>query len=205
MRKNLVVLILGIFCLGNSFAQTAVEANPKKWTVHNRAVDYDKEVIHLNGQENDGVLWLNDFTFKNGEIELDIKGKDLQGQSFVGVAFHGKDDNAFDAIYFRPFNFQNAERKSHSVQYISMPKNDWSTLRTAFPGKYENTVNPVPDPNNWFHAKIVISHPNVKVYVDGSKIPSLEIKQLSEFKNGKLGLWVGNGSEGWFKNLKITR
>jgi len=43
----------------------------------------------------------------------------------------------------------------------------------------------------------------VKVYANGSEQPSLEIKQISDRKQGKVGLWVGNGSEGWFKNLKI--
>ena len=27
--------------------------------------------------------------FSNGSIELDLKGKEIQGASFIGVAFHG--------------------------------------------------------------------------------------------------------------------
>lgn len=179
------------------------QAEPENWTVHNREVDFNKEVIHLDAKEGDGILWLNDSEFKNGTIELDIKGKNAPGQSFVGIAFHGKDDSTFDGIYFRPFNFKNPERNNHSVQYIAMPENDWSTLRSAFPGKYENTINPVPDPEDWFHARIVVNYPEVKVYVNEAEKPSLEIEQISDRKHGKLGLWVGNGSEGWFKNLTI--
>ncbi len=183
--------------------QKSAIANPDQWTVHNRKVSFSDEAIHLNAQPGDGVLWLNDFEFKNGTIELDIKGKNAPGQSFVGFAFHGKHDNTFDAVYFRPFNFKNPERNDHSVQYISMPENDWSTLRNAFPGKYENTVNPVPNPEDWFHVKIEVDFPDVKVYVNGAVKPSLSVKQISEHKQGKLGLWVGNNSEGWFKNVKI--
>ena len=181
-----------------------IEVNPDEWTVYNREVDFNNNIIHLNANDNDGVLWLNDTNFKNGTIELDIKGKDARGQSFVGVAFHGLDNDAFDAVYFRPFNFKNPERNTHSVQYIDMPKNEWSTLRNKFPGKYENTVNPVPDPNEGFHAKIVINFPEVKVYVNDAEEPSLVVNQISKRKNGKIGVWVGNGSEGWFKNFTIT-
>jgi hypothetical protein len=182
----------------------APEMDPKNFTVHNREVAYADGVAHLNANENDGVLWLKGFNFKNGTIELDIKGKNSPGQSFVGVAFHGKDDQTYDGVYFRPFNFKNPDRKSHAIQYISLPRYDWSALRNTFPGKYENEMNPVPDPDDWFSARIVVNYPQVKVYVDGSQQPVLEVEQLSDTKQGTVGLWVGNGSEGWFRNLKIT-
>lgn len=174
------------------------------YTVFNREVDYNNGVAHLNALERDGILWLNNSNFKNGTIEFDVKGKDLQGQSFVGLAFHGQDNETFDGIYFRPFNFKNQERKSHSVQYISMPDNDWSTLRNAFPGKYENEMNPVPeDANDWFHVKVVINSPKVEVFVNDAKSPSLTVDKINPNQSGKVGLWVGHLSEGWFKNLKL--
>lgn len=200
-------LILGLFIFGSSNAQQekeAASAKPGNWTVYNREVSFEKGIIHLNAQSEDGILWLNESVFGNGTIELDIKGENIPGQSFVGVAFHGKDTATFDAIYFRPFNFLNPERASHAVQYIAMPVNDWYTLRNAFPGKYENTINPVPKlVDDWFHAKIVVEYPKVKVFINGSHNPTLEIEQISSRKQGKVGLWVGNNSEGWFRNLEI--
>ena len=78
-----------------------------------------------------------------------MKGKNLQGQSFVGVAFHLIDGKTFDAIYFRPFNFFNPERNTHSVQYISMPDHPWQQLRQDFPGKYESKIaDRCPDNSN---------------------------------------------------------
>jgi len=177
--------------------------DPDKWTLHNREI-VDDDVVHLNGQPGDGFLWINDYTFKNGTIDVDIKGVDVRGQSFVGIAFHILNDSTFDAIYFRPFNFKSPERKGHSVQYISHPKNTWYFLRENFPEKYENPVKPVPDPTGWFHATIVVEYPKVIVFVDNSKEPSLVVEQLSDRKAGNLGFWVGHNSEGWFKNLKIT-
>jgi hypothetical protein len=201
---NFFTLLIACLLSSSLYAQT-VSTDPDNWTVYNREVNFSGALIHLNAQERDGILWLNNFNFSNGVIELDLKGKNAPGQSFVGFAFHGQDNEEFDAVYFRPFNFKNPNRNSHSIQYISMPDNDWSTLRNAFPGKYENTIYPVPDPvDDWFHARIVVKHPNVKVYVNGSDEPTLEVEQISNSRQGKVGLWVGNGSEGWFKNISIT-
>lgn len=176
------------------------------FTVFNREATYEDGVAHLDSRPGDGVLWLAGSEFKNGTIELDIKGKNTPGRSFVGLAFHGKDNETYDAVYFRPFNFKHPERNNHSVQYIAMPENDWATLRKAFPGKYENAIDPIPEvADDWFHATIEINYPQVKVYINGSAQPALEVTQLSTRKYGKIGFWVGNGSEGWFKNLEIIK
>ncbi len=173
------------------------------WTVFNRQVTYT-DAVYLNAKEGDGFLRMNGSNFMNGEIELDIKGKDIQGESFVGFAFHGLNDSTFDAIYFRPFNFKNPQRKDHSLQYISHPVYTWNKLRDEHPGLYEKTVQHVPDPSGWFHVKIVVQYPVVKVFVNNASEPSITVNQLSDRKKGWVGFWVGNGSDGYFKNLTIT-
>ena len=173
------------------------------WTLHNRELITD-DVVHLDGKPGDGLLWLNESMFANGLIELDIKGKDERGKSFVGLAFHGLNDSIYDVIYFRPFNFESPDRNGHSVQYISHPEYTWHKLRKEHPEQYENPVIPVPDPADWFHVAIIVDYPDVKVFVDNSDEPSLTIKQLSSRKEGWIGFWVGHNSEGYFRNLKIT-
>ena len=59
--------------------------------------------------------------------------------------------------------------------------------------------------DDWFHARIVVNYPNVKVYVNGLEEATLEIEQISDRKQGKVGLWVGHRSEGWFKNIVIKK
>ena len=112
---------------------------------------------------------------------------------------------AYDAIYFRPFNFRAEDpvRRSHAVQYISSPIYMWQKLRTEHPGKYENAVNPVPDPNDWFHVRVVVASPNVSVFVGDAKEPSLVVSQLSERRKGLTGLRVDNFG-GDFANFKIV-
>jgi len=177
-------------------------SDPAVWTIHNREL-IEADHVQVNAQEGDGFVKLNDYVFDTGTIELDIQGKDEPGRSFVGFAFHGKNDSTYDVVYFRPFNFKNPERNSHSVQYISHPKYPWRRLREEHPGMYENTLNVVPDPNDWFHVKLVIADHQVKAYIEHAEEPCLVVDQISHRHGGWLGFWVGFNSEGSFKNLVI--
>ncbi|MCF2442890.1 hypothetical protein L0657_02895 [Dyadobacter sp. CY345] len=166
-----------------------------------------KNVIHLDEKPDAGIAWLDGIAFSEGTIEFDLKGRNVMQKSFVGIAFHGNDDKRYDAIYFRPFNFKSTEteRKNHSVQYISLPENDWPKLRKEHPNQYEKPVNPVPEPDEWFHVKIVIEKKEVKVFVEQSEEPSLVVRQLSNQGNGKIGFWVGDQASGDFADLKINK
>ena len=187
----------------------AALADSKSLTLFNRTVsrfnDGAKKGARLNESPGDGVAYLPGVEFSNGAIEFDVKGKDVQQQSFVGLAIHGVDGTTYDAIYFRPFNFRTEDqaRRVRAVQYVSHPTYPWQKLRTEQPGKYEQAVNPVPDPNAWFHARVVIASPKVSVFVGDAKEPCLTVNQLSDRKKGLVGLWVGNNSGGDFANLKI--
>ena len=161
--------------------------------------------VRLSESAGDGVAYLQGIEFTNGTIEFDVKGKDVQQQSFVGVAFHGVDGTTYDAIYFRPFNFRTEDqaRRIRAVQYVSHPTHTWQKLRAEQPCQYEKAVSPVPDPNDWFHVRVVVASPKVSVFVGEAKEPSLTVDQLSDRKKGLVGLWVGNTSGGDFANFKI--
>ena len=181
--------------------------------IHNReaiviAGEIDRiSQINLDAKEGDGLAIFKHIEFENGTIELDIKGKNIPGKSFVGVAFHIQDNETFNAVYFRPFNFKNPDktRSGHSVQYISHPEFTWHKLRGEFPEQFENPVSPIPNPDDFFHAKVIVNWPTVKVYVEDSEEPSLDVNMKSKFKKGKVGFWVGNGSDGEFKNFVVTK
>jgi hypothetical protein len=219
MRKTIFFILLILFFATIGFAQNAKVIIPdltklvkeEKLTVFNRSVTIltdpqNHNGIHLDAKDSYGVAWLNDIRFGNGIVEFDVKGKNIMQQSFVGIAFHGLDNNTMDAIYFRPFNFQaqDADRKNHSVQYVSLPSYDWQKLRTDFPNKYEHSLNPSPKPDEWFHVSVVVNTPKISVYVNNNSNPDLVVEQLSNRKDGNIGFWVGNQSDGDFANLKIT-
>jgi hypothetical protein len=189
-------------------ARTLTSAMPSK--VSNRQVqplaDGSRHGLRLDAREGDGVAWWPDVQFGNGTIELDIRGKDVLQQSFVGVAFHGVDEKTFDAVYFRPFNFRSddAARRSHAVQYVSHPTYTWDRLRADREGQFEHAIAPAPEPNSWFHARVVVTFPSVRVFVNDITAPVLDIRQLSDRKAGWVGVWAGNGSDGAFANLVVT-
>ena len=162
--------------------------------------------VQFSEANGDGVAWIDGVNFANGSIEVDIKGKDVLQQSFVGVAFHGVDEKTLDAIYFRPFNFHATDsvRRIHAVQYISHPDFPWNVLRETQNAKYEKAIPSAPDPNEWFHVKIVVDYPHITVFVNNSASPCLSVDKLNDRQSGKLGLWVGNSSGGEFANLVIS-
>ena len=83
--------------------------NASKRTI-SRLTDGARNGVRLSEAEGEGPAYLPGIEFANGTIELDMKGKDVQGASFVGVAFHGVDGTTYDAIYFRPFNFKTEDQ-----------------------------------------------------------------------------------------------
>lgn len=197
------------------FAQTVIPdvKNKSELEIHNReanVIKHEKEEIQgiiFDAKEGDGLAVFKNIEFENGTIEFDVKGKNVPGKSFVGLAFHIQDEKTFNAIYFRPFNFNNPDktRSGHSVQYICHPDFPWHKLRSDFPEQFENPVQPIPNPDHFFHAKVIVNWPMVSVYVEDAAEPSLNVKMKSEFKKGKVGFWVGHGSDGEFKNLIVNK
>lgn len=181
------------------------------WRVVNRAVTLEERggetVVVFDEREGGGGAWLEDVGFENGTIEVMIRGKNVPQHSFVGIAFRGVDDQTYDAVYFRPFNFRadNPLSRSHHVQYVSHPDNTWFVLRRDHEGVYENEIDNPPNPTRFFRARIEVQKPEVRVFVNGEREPSLVVQELTERTGGKIGLWVGNGSDGSFAELVIRR
>jgi hypothetical protein len=208
------ILVIAIFfSAATAFGQqskTPGNSISERFKIFNRTVSVVNEggstVIKLNEAGGPGVAWIKGKQFTEGEIEFDVKGKDLLQQSFVGIAFHGTNDTTYEAVYFRPFNFKTTDpvRKLHAVQYIANPQFDWPKLRADFPNQYEKPVSPVPDPDQWFHVRLEVREKMINVFVNGNPSPSLTVKQLVELRGKMIGYWAGNGSAGNWKNLTIT-
>jgi Domain of Unknown Function (DUF1080) len=189
---------------------TTVGKDPR-WKVEGRTatvVDVKgKHALELSEGPGNGIVWLDGYDFGDGTIDVDILGRSqpVQG-SFVGIAFRVVDRQTHDAVYFRPFNFRatDSTRHSHAVEYVSEPTYTWQRLRSEHPGQYEAPVVPEPDGDEWFHARIVVERPKVTVFVNGATTPALVVNELSDRKSGRLGVWVGEGSGGYFANLRVA-
>ena len=162
--------------------------------------------VHLDGKPGSGVAWIEGTDFAQGTIELDVRGKDVMQQSFLGVAFHGKDDSTYEAVYLRPFNFraEDPTRHQHAVQYISLPDYDWPRLRKEFPEEFENPVDASVPPTDWVPLRVVVKGQTIQIFVGAVKTPTLEVRKLGTLDRGRIGLWVGNTSDGDFANLRLT-
>ena len=162
--------------------------------------------VHVSEKAGNGLIWIDGTDFAQGTIEVDIRGRDVMQQSFVGVAFHGKDDNTYEAVYLRPFNFRATDpaRHQHAVQYIALPDYDWPRLRKEFPEEFENPVDPSVAPTDWVPLRVVVKGSAIQIYVGAVRSATLEVRKLGSLDRGMIGLWAGNGSDGDFANLRVT-
>lgn len=162
--------------------------------------------VLVDEREGPGVVWLTGTDFGTGTIDVDVRGRDVPQRSFVGLAFHGRDDTTYEAVYLRPFNFRNAEvaRRQNAVQYMAAPDHDWPRLRKEFPGEFENPVDASIEPTDWVRLRIVVEPRMVRIYVGAPADPALEVRRLGTQDRGMIGLWTGNFSDGAFANLRIT-
>lgn len=204
-RDNLFVLQVK----GQNKLAFGEAASGDGWKLVNRGataiVDGVRKAVRFDERPGNGIAWLEGSKFTEGTIEFDVRGKDVPQRSFVGIVFNGTDDETWDAVYFRPFNFKNPDPKNagHSVQYVSHPAWTWQKLRAERPDQFEKPVRPIPDPNGWFHARVVVTASNIRVYVNGAAEPCLEVEKLGNRGEGRVGLFLGNNSGGDFADLKI--
>jgi hypothetical protein len=210
--RNVTIILCVIFVTGTTqlFAQKK-SYNLQQLLKENKLTVYKGKVVSLTDGEKKGIsmtglAYLKDVTFSTGTIDIDLRGKDVLQNSFIGIAFHGVDTVATDIIYFRPFNFRSTDpvRKIHAVQYVSEPEFPWHKLREEKNGVYEKGIDPAPSATDWFHARIVVDETQIKVFVNNAASPSLTVNKLNSRRDGKIGLW-NNGLEGDFANLTITR
>jgi hypothetical protein len=207
------VTALLLACAGTSapFADAHAQASaaPSVTRTVNRShaiVQEDgRSIVRLDEKPGGGSAFVQEAPFTEGTIELDVRGEDVQQQSFPGVAFGVQNDSTYEAVYLRPFNFRTADtaRQKRAVQYIAPPGWDWPRLREESPGKYEHRVLPVPDPTSWVRLRLVITRTQVSVYANGGAEPDLVVSRLGAVKAGPVALWVGNNSRGDFANLTI--
>lgn len=168
-------------------------------------IENGKSFIQLADNKEEGLIWLPTKGFKNGKLTIRMRGKDVFQRSFVGIAFHGLNDTTYDAVYCRPFNFfaKDSVRKIHAIQYISHPKFTWKKLREERNGVFEKEIINPPNSNDWFTMTIIVDKKSVKAFINQDTKPSLIVDKLTERSNGKLGIFMGDGSGGDFESITI--
>ena len=213
MRKPTALLVIVFLCMtilsfGQQKINLATALQEQQIKAVNRTLSiYDKhpDAVEMNAVEGDGLGILKEIAFETGTIEIELLGENSPGKSFIGIAFNIQDEETFEAVYFRPFNFVATEqaRKDHMVQYVNHPEYTWYKLREERTMEFENEIPAPPDPDAWFKAIIKVSEKHVAVFMDEDADPVLKVERLATLKSQKIGLWTGNGSSGRFRNLSI--
>jgi hypothetical protein len=164
------------------------------------------------GAKGEAIALIKDAKLRDGTIDVEVAGALAPGaadtaRGFIGVAFRVQADaSQFECIYLRPTNGRADDqlRRNHTTQYVSYPDWPWERLRKETPGAYESYVDMVS--GEWTRMRIVVKGSNAALFVGDAPQPCLLVHDLKLGENeGSIGLWIGPGTEGYFRNLKILR
>lgn len=156
---------------------------------------------------------IKDLDFNDGIIEVMVLSRLHQkarpsDRGFIGMAFRINADNSkFECIYIRPTNGRAEDqiRRNHSIQYFSFPDFKFPRLRKESPEMYESYADM--GLNEWIKIRIEVKGKQAKLFLNDNKQPSLVVNDLKmgADASGALGLFVDVGTEGYFRDLKITK
>jgi hypothetical protein len=160
--------------------------------------------VHLSAAPGAGFAWVKGLELNEGCLELDVKGSNEFGRSFVGLAFRAADQEIYDTVYLRPFVFQSDDpaKAANAIQYMSLPEFGWPVLRERSPGVYEKSIGSRPSPDDWVHLRVEFGGGRLKAFVNHAKTPQLDLGLLTAQTAGRVALWVGNNSSGAFRKLR---
>lgn len=176
-----------------------------------KAIPFDAKKLETTVDEPTYVK-LKNLDFSDGSIEVKMFAR-IQNpspfefaQGFIGLAFRiDENDRAFESIYLRPKvgRSDNQKFRNHAVQYFAYPDFKFERLRREFPETYETSA-PV-GIEEWITFRIEVRDERAELFVNNAKYSTMVVpKMLGKTTSGSIGLWVDIGTEGYFKDLKIT-
>ena len=212
-RKVLALILMTMACTRVASAQAARDLTPHRVRIQEaelagkRGIRIVEDSIVPNGE---AYAIVKDSAFHNGRIEVELAGKPAEGtfaaaRGFVGLLFR-LHDGQFEYIYLRPTNGRADDqlRRNHTTQYSSFPSFDYAESRKQAPGMYESYVDM--EPGVWTRVAIEVDGPRARLFVNGASQPCLIVNDLKlGDSSGAVGLWIGPGTEGYFRGLQITK
>lgn len=178
-----------------------------------KALPFDSTRLEATVDDRHYAKLLGIDDFENGTIEVKMYSQ-IQNPSpykpaagFIGVYFKiAENDTAFESIYLRPKvgRANNQLFRNHTVQYFAYPHAKFDTLRKIAPFKYEGSA-PVAL-NEWITMRIEVNGEQAEMFINNMKYSSFIVdKMLGHVKRGGVGLYVDIATEGYFKDLKVTK
>ena len=151
--------------------------------------------------------------FHNGTIEVDVRARlmhwaDIDCRGFIGIVFRATEDSdRFESFYVRPRNGRSCtepQRRIHTMQYFSFPDYTFAYFREKGISDYEAKADIEMD--EWVHIKGEMAGASARFYVDDMDTPALVVDKMfgGAALRGGVGLYVDNGTQGHFRNLRVT-
>ncbi|HAO49598.1 MAG TPA: hypothetical protein DCR35_10015 [Runella sp.] len=220
--KNLIFLFSSI-CLSVSLFAQNIKMSKENLEANQVHLSFAKmegqEVINvtadttIKGTDEATIVKIKGTDFKNGTIEVKVlsrlqKNAPASSRGFIGLAFRiGEKNEKFESIYIRPTNGRTDDqiRRNHSIQYFAFPDYRFDKLRKTEPEKYESYADM--GLNEWITMRIEVAGSKAKLFLNNAKQPCLVVNdmKLGADNSGSIGLWVGNWTEGYFKDLKVVK
>lgn len=220
--KNLIFLFSSI-CLSVSLFAQNIKMSKENLEANQVHLSFAKmegqEVVNvtadttIKGTDEATIVKIKGTDFKNGTIEVKVlsrlqKNAPASSRGFIGLAFRiGEKNEKFESIYIRPTNGRTDDqiRRNHSIQYFAFPDYRFDKLRKTEPEKYESYADM--GLNEWITMRIEVAGSKAKLFLNNAKQPCLVVNdlKLGADNSGSIGLWVGNWTEGYFKDLKVVK
>jgi hypothetical protein len=181
MRTFLVALLLLLTCpwvLAQKTKRTVVPLVADKWTYTPAQVEFTTQkgepVMHI--MPGAGKVLAKDLDFSSGTIEFDVKPKSIT------FYFRMQDEKETECFYFR-LGKSNLNTATDALQYA--PYLDGVLMWNTF-GYYQSNA-PIKK-EEWNHVKLVVSGSRMRMYVNRSDQPTLEVDQLEgNTTHGRIG------------------
>ena len=159
-----------------------------------------------------GLAIVNGITFRDGTLDVEVAGRRgpyavPDDRGFIGLAFRiTPNAERFEYIYLRPDNgrVDDQVRRNHATQYSAHPDFPFSRMRKEAPEKYESYADL--EYGAWTKMRVVVSAATARLFVHDASQPALIVNDLKlGTGEGGVALWIGAGTEGFFRNLRVTR
>jgi hypothetical protein len=186
------ICFLSVLSIAHGAEPIAITMTADHWQTKENA-EFVRQLGFYRGlmRLNSGDAVLKDVAFGDGTIEFDVN---TIGRGMPGIAFREQDEKNFELLYLRP---DPACPAFHAcIQYT--PETHAVLLWDLFP-QYQ-TRAPLRE-NGWNHIKMVVSGRRMRVFVNDSPTPTLEVGSLEgDAMKGALRL----RGPATFANLVIT-
>jgi hypothetical protein len=150
--------------------------------------------------------------FTDGTLEVAI-GAELTGKGapddrgFAGLSFHMAGGFAsHETVYLRMTNGRlndpppPSPRIDRAIQYVADPGFHFDQSRERFPGRYEKGADI--GVGRWHRLRLEILGPRLSASVDGKEVLLVEDLRFAR-RRGPVGLFVGDGSRGFFREMRV--